>query len=136
MAKNPVSIAKVIPIFVDFVEKMEELLDDMRSLFDGLAPESNLAVPLENVLDISGDIPSLTGWRKGSMPTETPTKPNQPGPSEPTRETEEEEVLPHTEYKFLPRWIVEPVVTRREISVGDVVERIIEELEVEHNQPA
>ena len=94
MAKNPVSAVKVIPILVDFVEKIEELLDDMRSLFDGLAPEINLAVPLEIVFDISGDIPSLIGWGKESAPTKTPTKPDQLGPSEPTKETED--VPPHT----------------------------------------
>ena len=76
LAKNPVSAAKVIPILVDFAEKMEELLDDIRSLFDGLAPEISLAVPLEHVPEISGDIPSLTGWGKESAPTETPTKPD------------------------------------------------------------
>ena len=61
MGKNPVLAAKIIPILVDFAEKMEELLDDMRSLFDGLAPEINLAVPLENIPDISRNIPNLTG---------------------------------------------------------------------------
>ena len=64
MAKNPVQAAKVISILVDFAEKMEKLLDDMRSLFDGLALEGNPQVPLENAPDILGDIPSLTGWEK------------------------------------------------------------------------
>ena len=36
LAKNPVSAEKVIPILVDFAEKMEELLNKMRALFDGL----------------------------------------------------------------------------------------------------
>ena len=136
MVKNPVSATKVIPILVDFVEKMEELQDDMRSLFNGLAPESNPAVPLENVLDISGDILSLTGWAKESAPTEAPTKPDQPKPSEPTREMEEEEVLPQTEYKSLPRRVAQLITTRREILVGNMVERVIEELEGERNQPS
>ena len=63
---------------------MEELLDEMRVLFDGLLPE---VPPLaaENLPDISGEIPSLTGWGKDAA-TETPTKPDQSGPSEPRRE--------------------------------------------------
>ena len=63
LATNLVSAAKVIPILVDFVAKMEELLDDMRSLFDGLGSEENQEVALENVSNISlktGDISSLT----------------------------------------------------------------------------
>ena len=39
LAKNPVSTGKIIPILVDFAEKMEELLDEMRVLFGGLQPE-------------------------------------------------------------------------------------------------
>ena len=39
LAKNPVTAGKVIPVLVDFAEKMEELLDEMRILFDGLKPE-------------------------------------------------------------------------------------------------
>ena len=89
MTKNSFSAAKVISILVDFTKKMEELLDNMRSLFDSLAPKNNLAVPLKNVPDILGDIPSLTEWGKESVPTETPTKLDQPGPFELTRETEE-----------------------------------------------
>ena len=61
------------------------------------------------------------------------TKPNQPGPFEPTRETEEEEVPPHTEYESPPGRVAKLVTTRREIPVGDVVERIIEELKEEHD---
>ena len=36
LAKNPVTAAKVILVLVDFNQKMEELLLDMRALFDGL----------------------------------------------------------------------------------------------------
>ena len=61
LAKNLVSAAKVIPVLVDFAKKIEEFLDDMRSLFDGLGPESNPEVPLEDVLNISRDIPNLIG---------------------------------------------------------------------------
>ena len=35
-AKNPITVAKVIPILVDFNQKMEEILFDMRGLFEGL----------------------------------------------------------------------------------------------------
>ena len=86
LAKNLVTAGKVIPVLVDFAEKMEELLDKMRVLFDGLQPEVH-PISAENLPDISGDIPSLTGWRKEAT-TETPTKPDQPEPSEPIREEE------------------------------------------------
>ena len=84
LAQHPVTAKKVIPVLVDFADKMEELLDEMRVLFDGLLPE---VPPLaaENLPDISGEIPSLTGWGKDAA-TETPTKPDQSGPSEPRRE--------------------------------------------------
>ena len=88
LAKNPVTTGKVIPVLVDFAEKMEELLDEMRILFDGLQLEVP-PVTAENLPDISGEIPSLIGWGKEGT-TETPTKPDQPGPSKPTRE----EVIP------------------------------------------
>ena len=51
LAKNPVTAGKVIPVLVDFSEKMEELLDEMRILFDGLQPEV-LSIAAENLLDI------------------------------------------------------------------------------------
>ena len=60
LAKNPVTAQKVIPVLVDFAEKMEELLDKMRILFDGLQPEVP-PVTVENLPDISGEIPSLAG---------------------------------------------------------------------------
>ena len=82
MAKNPVSTGKVIPILINFAEKMEELLDEMRALLNGLQPEVP-PIAVENLPDISGKIPSLIGWGREIAPTETPTKTNQPGPSEP-----------------------------------------------------
>ena len=116
MAKNPVSATKVIPILVDFADKMEELLDDMRSLFDRLAPQGNPEVPLKNVLDISGDILSLSGWGKESAPIETPTKPDHLRPSKPTREAEEEEAPLQPKYESPPsRRVAEPAMIRREI---------------------
>ena len=80
LASHPVSIAKAIPVLVDFVAKMEELLDNMRSLFDDIGPRPIQGVELENVLDLSletGDIPSLTGWRREPESTSIPTKPAQ-----------------------------------------------------------
>ena len=59
LAKNPVTAGKVIPVLVDFAEKMEELLDEMRVLFDGLQPEVP-PIAAENLPNISDDIPSLT----------------------------------------------------------------------------
>ena len=82
LAQHPVTTKKVIPVLVDFADKMEELLDKMRVLFDGLLPEVP-PVAVENLPDISGEIPSLTGWGKDGT-TETPTKLDQPGPSEPS----------------------------------------------------
>ena len=61
LAKNLVSAGKVIPILVDFAEKMEEILDKMRVLFDGIQPEVP-PMTAENLPDISGEIPSLTRW--------------------------------------------------------------------------
>ena len=86
LTKNPVTVGKVIPVLVDFAEKMEELLDEMRMLFDGLQPELP-PIAAENLLDISGEIPSLTGWGKEGT-TKTPTKPDQSGASKLTREKE------------------------------------------------
>ena len=51
LARNPVSAGKVIPVLVDFAEKMEELLDEMRVLFDKLIPKVPL-VAVENLPDI------------------------------------------------------------------------------------
>ena len=39
LAQHPVAAKKVIPVLVDFADKMEELLDEMRTLFDGLQPK-------------------------------------------------------------------------------------------------
>ena len=81
LVQHPVAAKKVIPVLVDFADKMEELLDEMRILFDGLQPKVP-PITAENLPEISGEIPSLTGWGKDGT-TETPTKPDQPGPSEP-----------------------------------------------------
>ena len=77
LAKNPVTAAKVIPVLVDFNQKMEELLLDMRALFDGLEVEG--LVPLDQVPNISintEELPTLQGWGTGTTgQTPTPTKP-------------------------------------------------------------
>ena len=96
LATHPISAAKVIPILVDFASKIEELLDDMRSLFDGLGLEPNHEVALEHVPDLSmetKDISSLTGWGCEPPPTGTPTKPAQLGPSKPTKDNQKEELV-------------------------------------------
>ena len=69
LAQHPVTTKKVIPVLVDFADKMEELLDEMRILFDGLQPEVP-PVTAENLPEISGEIPSLIGWGKDGT-TET-----------------------------------------------------------------
>ena len=86
LAKNPITVGKVIPVLVDFAEKIEELLDEMRVLFDRLYPEEP-PTAAENLLDISGEIPSLTRWGKEAT-TETSTKPDEPRAFEPTHEEE------------------------------------------------
>ena len=127
LAKNPVTAGKVIPILVDFAEKMEELLDEMRILFDGLQPEVP-PVTTENLPDISDEIPSLTGWGKEGT-TETPTKPDQPGPSEPTQE---EEAPARPEPLHSPRArIAGTVGPVREVLVDTLVGEVVRELEEE-----
>ena len=86
LAKNPVTTGKVILVLVDFAEKMEELLDEMRVPFNGLQPEVP-PIAAKNLPDISGEIPNLTGWGKEGT-TETPMKLDQPGASEPIQEEE------------------------------------------------
>ena len=125
LAKNPVSAGKVILVLVDFAEKMEELLDKMRVLFNGLQPEVP-PIAAENLPDILGEIPSLTGWGKETALTEMPNKPDQPGPSEPTRE---EEVPAGPEYTSPPRrHIAKPAIAPREVPVNTIVEEVVREL--------
>ena len=77
LAKNSVTAAKVIPVLVDFNQKMDKILLDMRALFDGL--EVDGLVPLDQVPNISintEELPTLQGWgtwMHGQTPT--PTKP-------------------------------------------------------------
>ena len=125
LAQHPVTAKKVIPVLVDFADKMEELLDEMRILFDGLQSEVP-PVAAENLSDISGEIPSLTDWGKDGT-TETPTKPDQPGPSEPIQEKEAFARLkpPHS-----PRThIAGTSAPVREVLVESIVGEVVRELE-------
>ena len=127
LAQHPVTAKKVIPVLVDFANKMEELLDEMRILFDRLQPEVP-PVTAENLPEISGEIPSLTGWGKDGM-TETPTKPDQPGLSEPIQEKEApaRPKPPHS-----PRThIVGTSAPVREVLVKSIVGEVVRELEEE-----
>ena len=125
LAQHPVSAKKVIPVLVDFVDKMEELLDEMRILFDGLQREVPL-VAAENLPDILGEIPSLTGWGKDGM-TETPTKPDQPGPSKPIQE---EEASTRPELPHSPRThIAGTSAPVKEVLVESIVGEVVRELE-------
>ena len=130
LAKNPVMAGKVIPVLVDFAEKMEELLDEMRVFFDGLQPEVP-PIAAENLPNISGEIPSLTGWGKEAT-TETPTKPDQLGASEPTQE---EEVPARPEPPNSPRTRTEGTSPApKEVLVNTVVDEVVRELEEEERQ--
>ena len=130
LAKNPVTAGKVIPVLVDFAEKMEELLDEMRILFDGLQPEVPPVVA-ENLPDISGEIPSLTGWGKEGT-TETPTKPDRPGASEPTRE-EKAPARPEPPHSPRTRTTGTSALVK-EVLVNTMVGEVIRELEEEERE--
>ena len=127
LAQHPVTAKKVIPVLVDFADKMEELLDEMRVLFDGLLLE---VPPLaaENLPNISSETPSLTDWGKDAA-TETPTKPDQSGPSELRRE----EVAPaRPEPPHSPRMrLAGDSAPTREVLVEPIVGEVIRELEEE-----
>ena len=127
LAQHPVAAKKVIPVLVDFADKMEELLDEMRILFDGLQPEVP-PVAAENLSDISGEISSLTGWGKDGT-IETPTKSDQPGPFEPIQEKEApvRPEPPHSPRTYIAG-ISAPV---REVLVESIVGEVVRELEEE-----
>ena len=130
LAKNPITAGKIIPVLVDFAEKMEEFLDKMRVFFDGLQPEMP-PIAGENLPNILGEIPSLTGWGKKAA-TETLTKPDQPGPSEPTRE---EEIETRSELPTSPRTrTIKTAPAPREVQVNTIVTKVIRELEEEESQ--
>ena len=114
-------------MLVDFADKMEELLDEMRVLFNRLLPEVP-PVAAENLPEISEEVPSLTKWGKDGT-TETPTKPDQPGSPEPRQE----EIAPaRPEPPHSPRTrLVGDSTPIREVLVESVVGEVIRELEEE-----
>ena len=62
-ATDPISGAKVITILVNFAQKIEELLDNMRSLFNGLEPTlASQAIPLKQLLDISMETEAIPSF--------------------------------------------------------------------------
>ena len=130
LAKNSLTAGKVIPVLVDFAEKMEELLDEMRVLFDGLQPEVP-SIAAENLPDISSEIPSLTGWGKEAT-TDTPMRLDQPGPSEPTQEGD---VLARPEPPTSPRTRTAGISPApREVLVNAMVDEVVKELEGDERQ--
>ena len=127
LVQHPIAAKKVILVLVDFADKMEELLDEMRIVFNGLQPEVP-PVTVENLPDISGEIPSQTGWGKDGT-TETPTKPDQPGPSEPIQE---EEAPTRPKPPHSPRThIAGTSALVREVLVESIVGEEVRELEEE-----
>ena len=127
LVQHPVTTKKVIPVLVDFANKMEELLDEMRILFDGLQPEVP-PITAENLPEISREIPSLTGWGKDGT-TETPTKPDQPGPFEPIQE-KEAPTRPEPPYSSRTH-IARTSTPVREVLVESIVGEVVRELEEE-----
>ena len=112
------------------MEKMEELLDEMRVLFDGLQLEVP-PIAVENLPNISREIPSLTEWRKEAA-TKTPTKLDQLGPSEPTPE---EEVPTGPELSTSFRTCTAGTSPApREVQVNTVITEVVRELEEEERQ--
>ena len=127
LAQHPVTAKKVIPVLVDFADKMEELLGEMRVLFDRLLPEVP-PVAAENLPEISGEVPSLIGWGKDGT-TETPTKPDQPGSPEP-RQKEVAPVRPEPPHSPKTRLAGDSTPIRGvlvESGVGEVIRELEEE---------
>ena len=92
LASHLVLGTKVIPILVDFATKMEELLDNLRSLFNRLAPETTEDVALEHILDISmetKEISSFTRCGGEGAQMQSPTKLQHPECSQPAKDIEE-----------------------------------------------
>ena len=95
LAKHPIILSKVILVLVDFNLKMEDFLDDMKSLFQGL--ELNQEIPLDKVDNISlntKEIYLLAEWKIGNAGHETT-----PIKLEPPKEKVEENVEKHLESK-------------------------------------
>ena len=130
LAQHLVTAKKVISVLVDFAGKMEELLDEMRVLFDGLLPEVP-PVAAKNLPEISGEVLSLTGWRKDGT-TETPTKPDQLGSAKPRQE---EIALARPEPPHSPRTrLAGDSTPTREVLVESGVGEVIRGLEEEEGE--
>ena len=88
LAKNLVRAAKVILILEDFNQKMEDLLINIQSLFNGL--EAQHALPLDQVPNLSintKELPTLQDWETGNVgQTPTPTKSDKPRASKQVKE--------------------------------------------------
>ena len=95
LAQHPITAKKVIPVLVDFADKMEELLDEMRVLFDGLLPEVP-PVAAENLPEISGEVPSLTGWGKDGTTGAPRNRINRDLPSQDKRRSSQQDRNPRT----------------------------------------
>ena len=91
LAMYPITVVKVIAVLVYFNQKMEELLDNMQSLFKRL--EATQSLLLEMVPNISMDmeeILSLQAWGVGAIETTPmPTKQDQLWASKPMKDTQE-----------------------------------------------
>ena len=88
-------------------------------------------IATENLSDISGEIPILTGWGKEGT-TKTPTKPDQPGASKPTRE---EEAQARPEPPHSPRMRTTGTSPPpREMLVNTMVGKVVRELEEEERE--
>ena len=83
LSKNLVRATKVIPVLVDFSQKMDDLLTDIQSLFDGL--EAQQPLPLDQVPNFSINMEKLTilqGWEMRNVRgSPTSTKLAQPSKS-------------------------------------------------------
>ena len=92
-AKNPVTVAKVISVLVDFNLKMEEILLKMRGLFERLKAQQLVPLnQLSNLFKNTKELPTLQGWKAraaGHMPTST--KSAQPQASKLAKEATKEE---------------------------------------------
>ena len=82
LAEHPVSAAKEILVLVDFNQKMEELLDNIRSLFHRL--ELNQELPLDEVPSISVNTKEihLLGCQETANVGQSPMPPKSDQPNE------------------------------------------------------
>ena len=63
LAKNPVTTAKVIPVLVNFNQKMDEILMDMRALFEDFEVDGLVSLDqVPNICINTKELPMLQGW--------------------------------------------------------------------------